>query len=218
MDQNALKLTAARAALDYVPSGAVLGVGSGSTVNLFIGELARIKQRVDAAVASSEATARRLAEAGIRVIDLNEVDDLPVYIDGADEVTEHLSMIKGGGGALTREKIVAAVAREFVCIADQSKFVPVLGKFPLPVEVIAMARGYVARELAKLGGQPVLRQGFTTDNGNVILDVHHLSIVNPIELETTINQLAGVVTCGLFARRGADVLLLAGADGLKTVR
>jgi ribose 5-phosphate isomerase A len=218
MDQNALKLTAARAALDYVPSGAVLGVGSGSTVNLFIGELARIKQRVDAAVASSEATARRLAEAGIRVIDLNEVDDLPVYIDGADEVTEHLSMIKGGGGALTREKIVAAVAREFVCIADQSKFVSVLGKFPLPVEVIAMARGYVARELAKLGGQPVLRQGFTTDNGNVILDVHHLSIVNPIELETTINQLAGVVTCGLFARRGADVLLLAGADGLKTVR
>jgi ribose 5-phosphate isomerase A len=218
MDQNALKLAAARAALDYVPSGAVLGVGSGSTVNLFISELAAIKQRVDAAVASSAATARRLAEIGIRVIDLNQVGDLPIYVDGADEITEHLSMIKGGGGALTREKIVAAVAREFVCIADQSKFVPVLGKFPLPVEVIPMARGYVARELAKLGGQPVLRQGFTTDNGNVILDVHHLSISNPVELETTINQLAGVVTCGLFARRGADVLLLAAADGIKTLR
>jgi ribose 5-phosphate isomerase A len=218
MDQNAMKLAAARAALDYVQNGAVLGVGSGSTVNLFIEELARIRQRVEAAVASSEATAQRLTAVGIRVIDLNQVDDMPVYVDGADEITEHLSMIKGGGGALTREKIVAAVARQFVCIADQSKFVPVLGKFPLPVEVIPMARSYVARELVKLGSQPVLRQGFTTDNGNVILDAHHFTITDPIALETKINQLAGVVTCGLFARRGADVLLLAAPDGIRTIK
>jgi ribose 5-phosphate isomerase A len=155
---------------------------------------------------------------GIHVVDLNAVDDMPVYVDGADEVTEHLSMIKGGGGALTREKIVAAVARDFICIADESKFVPVLGKFPLPVEVIPMARSYVARELAKLGGAPALRQGFTTDNGNVILDVSNLSISNPVELETTINQITGVVTCGLFARRGANVLLLAGSSGVRTLR
>lgn len=209
-----MKLAAARAALDYVPSGAVLGVGSGSTVNLFIAALPGIRQRIEAAVASSEATAQRLAAAGIRVLDLNEVDDMPVYVDGADEVTEHLSMIKGGGGALTREKIVAAVAREFVCIADQSKFVQVLGKFPLPVEVIPMARSYVGRELAKLGATPVLRPGFTTDNGNIILDAHNLVISNPAELESAINQIAGVVTCGLFARRGADVLLLAGPEGV----
>lgn len=209
-----MKLAAARAALDYVPSGAVLGVGSGSTVNLFIAALPGIRQRIEAAVASSEATAQRLAAAGIRVLDLNEVDDMPVYVDGADEVTEHLSMIKGGGGALTREKIVAAVAREFVCIADQSKFVQVLGKFPLPVEVIPMARSHVGRELAKLGATPVLRPGFTTDNGNIILDAHNLVISNPAELESAINQIAGVVTCGLFARRGADVLLLAGPEGV----
>lgn len=212
-----MKLAAARAALDYVQIGAVLGVGSGSTVNLFIEELAQIKQRVDAAVASSEATAQRLAAVGIRVVDLNQVDEMPVYVDGADEITEHLSMIKGGGGALTREKIVAAVARQFVCIADHSKFVPVLGKFPLPVEVVPMARSYVARELVKLGSQPVLRQGFMTDNGNVILDAHHFNIPNPVELETTINQLAGVVTCGLFARRGADILLLASPGGVRTL-
>jgi len=210
-----MKLAAARAALDYVQSGAVLGVGSGSTVNLFIDELARIKQRVEAAVASSEATAQRLAAVGIRVVDLNQVDYMPIYIDGADEVNEHLSMIKGGGGALTREKIAAAVAREFVCIADESKFVPVLGRFPLPVEVIPMARSYIARELVRLGSRPVLRQGFTTDNGNVILDAHHFEITNPVELETAINQLAGVVTCGLFARRGANVLLLAHASGVR---
>ncbi len=209
-----MKLAAARAALDYVPSGAVLGVGSGSTVNLFIAALPGIRQRIEAAVASSEATAQRLAAAGIRVLDLNEVDDMPVYVDGADEVTEHLSMIKGGGGALTREKIVAAVAREFVCIADQSKLVPVLGQFPLPVEVIPMARSHVGRELAKLGATPVLRPGFTTDNGNIILDAHNLVISNPAELESAINQIAGVVTCGLFARRGADVLLLAGPEGV----
>ncbi len=218
MDQNARKLAAARAALDYVPNGGVIGVGTGSTANFFIDELAPIKHRVDAAVASSEATAQRLMALGIHVVDLNAVDDMPVYVDGADEVTEHLSMIKGGGGALTREKIVAAVARDFICIADESKFVPVLGKFPLPVEVIPMARSYVARELAKLGGVPALRQGFTTDNGNVILDVSNLSISNPVELETTINQITGVVTCGLFARRGANVLLLAGSSGVRTLR
>ncbi|MBI4203654.1 MAG: ribose-5-phosphate isomerase RpiA [Betaproteobacteria bacterium] len=209
MSQDELKKAAARAALDHVPPDGVIGVGTGSTVNFFIAELGRLKHRLEGAVPSSEATAQRLKQLGIPVLDLNSVGELPVYVDGADEITRHLAMIKGGGGALTREKIVAAVARKFVCIADESKLVDVLGKFPLPVEVIPMARSYVARELAKLGGTPVWRPGFVTDNGNVILDVHDLDILRPVELETILDQIAGVVTNGLFARRGADILLLA---------
>jgi ribose 5-phosphate isomerase A len=217
MDQNALKLAVARAAIAHVPAGGIVGVGTGSTANFFIDELAAIKHRFDGAVASSEASAERLRKHGIEVHDLNNVRDLPVYVDGADEITRHLAMIKGGGGALTREKIVAAVAGKFVCIADQSKLVDVLGTFPLPVEVLPMARSYVARELVKLGGQPALRPGFTTDNGNVILDVHNLRIMNPPELEAAINQITGVVTNGLFARRGADVLLLGTESGVQTL-
>ncbi len=217
MNKDELKRAAAKAALAYVPDGAVVGVGTGSTANHFIDELVLNHSRIDAAVASSEASASRLKAGGVRVLDLNVVDELPVYVDGADEITRHLYMIKGGGGALTREKIVAAVAQRFVCIADDSKLVSVLGAFPLPVEVIPMARSHVARELVKLGGQPQLRQGFTTDNGNIILDVHGLQISDPMELETAINQLVGVVTNGLFARRGADVALLAAADGVRTL-
>jgi ribose 5-phosphate isomerase A len=217
MTQDEQKRAAAKAAVQYVPAGSIIGVGTGSTANYFIDELARIKRNLDGAVASSEETARRLRDHGIEVLDLNSVDELPVYVDGTDEITEHLHMIKGGGGALTREKIVAAVAKKFVCIADESKLVPVLGKFPLPLEVIPMARGYVAREITRLGGQPILRQGFTTDNGNVILDVHGLQILDPVELEMTLNQITGVVTNGLFARRGADVLLLSGAEGVRTI-
>ena len=211
-----MKQAAAKAALAHVAADGVVGVGTGSTANFFIAELGRIKHKLDGAVASSEASAQRLKQLGIPVLELNSVKDLPVYVDGADEITRHLAMIKGGGGALTREKIVAAVARKFVCIADETKLVEVLGKFPLPVEVIPMARSYVARELVKLGGQPEWRRGFTTDNGNVILDVHNLEILKPVELETTINQIAGVVTNGLFARRGADVLLLGTAGGVQT--
>lgn len=217
MTQDDLKKAVARAAIAYVPDDCIVGVGTGSTANFFIDELARIKGRIEGAVASSEATAARLKAAGIRVLDLNAVDELPVYVDGADEVTRHLHMIKGGGGALTREKIVAAVAGKFVCIADESKLKDVLGGFPLPVEVIPMARSHVARELVRLGGHPELRPGFTTDNGNVILDVRGLSIVNPVELEAAVNQIVGVVTNGLFARRGADVLLLGGASGVRTL-
>lgn len=217
MTQDEQKRAAAKAAIQYVPAGSIIGVGTGSTANYFIDELASIKRNLDGAVASSAATASRLRDHGIEVLDLNSVDGLQVYVDGADEITEHLHMIKGGGGALTREKIVAAVAKKFVCIADESKLVPVLGKFPLPIEVIPMARGYVAREITRLGGQPKLRQGFTTDNGNVILDVHGLQIVNPTELETTLNQIPGVVTNGLFARRKADVLLLSSADRVRTI-
>ena len=217
MTQDELKQAVARAAITHVPVGCIVGVGTGSTANYFIDELGKIKHRIDGAVASSEASAQRLRKHGIEVLDLNNVDDLPVYVDGADEITRHLAMIKGGGGALTREKIVAAVARKFVCIADGSKLVDVLGKFPLPVEVLPMARSYVARELVRLGGQPALRQGFTTDNGNLILDVHNLQILNPPELEAAINQITGVVTNGLFARRGADVLLLGTADGVQTL-
>jgi ribose 5-phosphate isomerase A len=217
VNQDDLKRAVAAAAITHVPAGCVLGVGSGSTANAFIAELGKVRARVAGAVASSEATAKRLKEAGIEVLDLNGVDDIPVYVDGADEITRHLAMIKGGGGALTREKIVAAVARRFVCIADQSKLVDVLGRFPLPVEVIPLARSFVARELVKLGGAPEWRQGFVTDNGNVILDVHNLSITAPAELETTLNQLPGVVTNGLFARRGADVLLLGTAGGVTTL-
>jgi ribose 5-phosphate isomerase A len=218
MDQNTLKRMAAEAAIAYVPDDCVVGVGTGSTVNHFIAALGRIKGRLQGAVSSSEASARLLREAGIRVQDLNSSGDLDLYVDGADEITEHLHMIKGGGGALTREKIVAAASRKFICIADASKLVGVLGAYPLPVDVIPMARSYVARQLVKLGGQPVLREGFTTDNGNVILDVHGLTILDPIELEAAINQIPGVVTNGLFARRGADVLLLADEGGVRTLK
>jgi ribose 5-phosphate isomerase A len=217
MSQDDLKQSVAREAIRYVVDDAVIGVGSGSTANFFIDELGKLKNRIAGAVASSEKTAERLKRHGIRLFDLNGVNELPVYIDGADEITEHLAMIKGGGGALTREKVVAAVAKKFVCIADESKLVPVLGKFPLPVEVIPMARAYVARQIVKLGGQPKLREGFTTDNGNIILDVWGLTILNPVELETTINNVTGVVTNGLFARRGADVLLLGTKNGVKTL-
>ena len=212
-----LKRAAAEAAIAHVPTGGVVGVGTGSTANFFIDALGKVKHRVDAAVASSEATASRLRAVGIEVLDLNCVEELRVYVDGADEITRGLHMIKGGGGALTREKIVAQVARTFVCVADESKLKDVLGRFPLPVEVIPMARALVAREMAKLGGTPRLREGFVTDNGNVILDVHDLAIANPAELEARINQIPGVVTNGLFARRGADVLLLATARGVETL-
>ena len=217
MTQDELKQAVAREAIKHVVEDAVIGVGTGSTANFFIDELARMRNRIAGAVASSERSAERLNGHGIRVLDLNSVNELPVYIDGADEITEHLAMIKGGGGALTREKIVAAVAKKFVCIADESKLVPVLGKFPLPVEVIAMARAYVARQMVRLGGQPKLRQGITTDNGNIILDVWGLSILNPVELETALNNIAGVVTNGLFARRRADVLLLGTKTGVRTI-
>jgi ribose 5-phosphate isomerase A len=216
MTQDELKQAVAREAIKHVVEDAVVGVGSGSTANFFIDELGKIKNRISGAVASSDRSAERLKGHGIRLFDLNSVNELPVYIDGADEITEHLAMIKGGGGALTREKIVAAAARKFVCIADESKLVPVLGKFPLPVEVIPMARAYVARQMVKLGGQPQLREGFTTDNGNVVLDIRGLSILNPVELENAINGVAGVVTNGLFARRGADVLLLGTNAGVVT--
>ena len=217
LTQDDLKRAVAQAAIAYVPDDCIVGVGTGSTANFFIDELAKIKKRIRGAVASSEASTKRLQSHGIEVLSLNEAGDLPVYVDGADEITRHMHMLKGGGGALTREKIVAAASKKFICVCDASKLVDVLGKFPLPVEVIPMARSYVARELVKLGGQPQLREGFATDNGNVILDVHNLQIINPVELETTLNQLAGVVTNGLFARRAADVLLLGTADGVKTL-
>jgi ribose 5-phosphate isomerase A len=218
MNQDELKQAVAREALRYVVDDAWVGVGSGSTANFFIDELARYRGRIRGAVASSVKTAERLKARGIPLEELNNTGDLPVYVDGADEVTEHGAMIKGGGGALTREKIVAGASRQFVCIVDASKLVPVLGRFPLPVEVIPMARSYVARELAKLGGQPEWRMGFTTDNGNVILDVRGLSILNPVELEAVINQIPGVVTVGLFARRGADVILVGGESGVQTLK
>ncbi|MDR2195887.1 MAG: ribose-5-phosphate isomerase RpiA [Gallionellaceae bacterium] len=217
MTQDELKQAVARAAIAHVPNDCIVGVGTGSTANFFIDALAEIKSRIRGAVASSEASAKRLQGHGIEVLSLNEAGTLPVYVDGADEITRHLHMVKGGGGALTREKIVAAASRKFVCVCDASKLVDVLGKFPLPIEVIPMARSYVARELTAMGGQPKLREGFTTDNGNVILDVHGLSILNPVELETTLNNIAGVVTNGLFARRAADVLLLGTPDGVQTL-
>ena len=215
--QDEQKREVAQAAIQHIPIGSIVGVGTGSTANYFIDELAKIKHKIDGAVASSDDTAQRLKNHHIEVLDLNNVSDIPVYVDGADEITEHLHMIKGGGGALTREKIVAATAKKFVCVADQSKLVSVLGAFPLPVEVIPMARSYVAREIVQLGGQPVLREGFITDNGNVILDVHGLKILNPTELEMDLNQIAGIVTNGLFAKRGADVLLLATDKGVRTI-
>lgn len=211
------KRAVAEAALAYVPRGQVIGVGTGSTANFFIDMLGDLRQQIAGAVASSEATAQRLKKVGIDVLDLNSVNELPVYVDGADEISPDLHLIKGGGGALTREKIVAAVAHQFVCIADESKCVDILGRFPLPVEVIPMARAYVARELVRLGGAPDLRIGFTTDNGNCILDVHGLEILNPIEMEREINQIAGVVTVGLFARRAADVALIGGVGGVRRV-
>ncbi|HRB20096.1 MAG TPA: ribose-5-phosphate isomerase RpiA [Nitrosomonas sp.] len=217
MTQDELKRAVAAAAIQYVPVGSIVGVGTGSTTNFFIDELAKIKHKIEGAVASSDATAQRLKGHGIEVLDLNNVTDIPVYVDGADEITEHLHMIKGGGGALTREKIVAAVAQKFICVADQSKLVNVLGKFPLPIEVIPMARSYVAREIVLLGGQPALRQGFTTDNGNVILDIHGMQMMNPVELERQLNQITGVVTNGLFALRPANVLLLGTDSGVKTM-
>lgn len=217
LTQDEMKQAVAQAAIAHVPNDSIVGVGTGSTANFFIDALAAIKGRLRGAVASSEASAKRLQAHGIEVVSLNDAGTLPVYVDGADEITRHLHMIKGGGGALTREKIVAAASRKFVCVCDASKLVDVLGKFPLPVEVIPMARSYVARELVALGGQPKLREGFTTDNGNVILDVHGLSILNPVELETALNSIAGVVTNGLFARRPADVLLLGTPGGVETL-
>jgi len=217
MTPDEKKKAVAEAALAYVESGWVIGIGTGSTANHFIDGLAKIKGKLDGAVASSVASAARLKQHGIPVLDLNATGDLPLYVDGADESTRHLHLIKGGGGALTREKIVAAASKKFVCVADDSKLVNVLGKFPLPVEVIPMGRSYVARKLVELGGQPVLREGFTTDNGNLILDVHNLLILNPVELEEKLDHIAGVVTNGLFARRPANVLLLGTDQGVQTL-
>ena len=214
MSQDDLKRQVAEAALQYAQEG-VIGVGSGSTVNMFIEALATVKGRIEGAVAASEASAERLKKHGIRVFELNSVNDLPIYVDGADEVNENLYMIKGGGGALTREKIIAAVAKKFVCICDASKLVPVLGKFPLPLEVIPMARSYVGREMLKRGAQPVLRENYKTDNGNLILDCHGLVLLDPPTVEAELNNIAGVVTNGIFARRPADVLLLAEKSGVR---
>jgi len=221
MTQDELKQAVAAAAFDYIQKylddDAVIGVGTGSTANLFIEELAKVKQKVNATVASSEETASRLKDHGIPVYDLNSVNEVTVYIDGADETNQYLQLIKGGGAALTREKIIAAVSKEFVCIADGSKWVDVLGDFPLPVEVIPMARSHVGRQIVKLGGDPVYREGVVTDNGNIILDVHNMSIVNPRELECQLNEVVGVVTNGLFARRPADILLLGKESGVETI-
>ena len=217
MTQDEMKLAVAKAAIEYIPDDCIVGVGTGSTANFFIDELAKIKGRIEGTVASSEASAARLKAHGIRVFDLNSVDKMPVYVDGADEVNHYLQMVKGGGGALTREKIVATVADKFICIADKSKLVPVLGHFPLPIEVIPMARSHVAREILKIGGQPTLREGFTTDNGNIILDVFGLQIAQAAELEKQLNQITGVVTNGLFAVRRADVLLLGTPNGVEVM-
>ena len=217
MTADELKKTAAKAALDHIGDGNIIGVGTGSTVNHFIDLLAPVKHRIEGAVSSSEASTERMKAHGIPVLDLNAVGELQVYIDGADESNRQLQLIKGGGGALTREKIVAAASEKFVCIADQSKLVDVLGSFPLPVEVVPMARSYVARELVKLGGTPVWREQFVTDNGNLILDVHHLSIMEPVKLDQQINNIAGVVTVGIFALRPADLLILGGPEGVKTL-
>lgn len=217
MSQDLLKKAAAEAALEYVLPGTVVGVGTGSTVNFFIDALAKVKHKIEGTVSSSVASTERLKAHGIPVYDLNAVDGIEVYVDGADESNEHLHLIKGGGGALTREKIIAAVAKKFVCIADESKLVPLLGKFPLPVEVIPMARSHVARQIVKLGGNPVYRDGFVTDNGNIILDIHGLQIVDPSRLETDLNQIVGVVTNGLFAHRPADVLIMGTKDGIRKI-
>ncbi len=217
MNQDEMKKAVAEAALEHVENGMVVGVGTGSTTNMFIDALAGMKNRIDGTVASSVASAERLKGHGIPVYDLNAVDEVSVYVDGADEANRHLQLIKGGGGALTREKIVAAVARKFVCIVDESKVVDVLGSFPLPVEVIPMARSLVARQLVKLGGEPVLREGFKTDNGNIILDVHNLDLVDPVRMEEQINNLTGVVTNGIFAKRPADLMLVGAKGGVQTL-
>ena len=222
MNQDELKQAVGQAAVDYIKphldEDSIIGVGTGSTANCFIDALAAVKHLFDGAVASSEVSAERLKSHGIPVYDLNSVDGMDFYIDGADEINEHLEMIKGGGAALTREKIVAAVAKKFVCVADESKMVGMMGTFPLPVEVVPMARSHVARELVKLGGDPVWREGVVTDNGGQILDVHNLKIQSPMQLESEINQITGVITNGLFAQRGADVLLLGTQDGVKTLK
>ena len=217
MNADEMKRQAAEAAIEYLPHAGIIGVGTGSTVNHFIDALAAVKNRFDGAVSSSEASTERMKKLGIDVLDLNNTGGLEVYVDGADESNRHLHLIKGGGGALTREKIVAAASKRFVCIADESKLVDVLGSFPLPVEVIPMARSYVARELTALGGNPVWRENFTTDNGNLILDVHGLEIMEPMKMETAINQIAGVVTVGIFAHRPADVLILGTPDGPRVI-
>ncbi|GIU14672.1 ribose-5-phosphate isomerase A [Shewanella sp. c952] len=218
MTQDEMKKAAGWAALQYVEKDSIVGVGTGSTVNHFIDALATMKADIDGAVSSSEASTEKMKALGIPVYDLNSVDDLSVYVDGADEINGHMDMIKGGGAALTREKIVAAVADKFICIVDNTKQVDILGEFPLPVEVIPMARSYVARQLVKLGGDPVYREGVVTDNGNIILDVYNMKIMNPKELEEQINAIVGVVTNGLFAMRGADVLLVGTPEGVKTVK
>ena len=218
MTQDEMKQAVAQAAIEYVEAGTIVGVGTGSTANFFIDELAKIKHKIDGTVASSEASAERLKGHGIEVFDLNSVSEIAVYVDGADEANKYLHLIKGGGGALTREKIVAAASKKFVCIADESKLVDVMGKFPLPVEVIPMARILVAREIIKqVGGEPVLREGFTTDNGNIILDIHNLEIMEPTKIEQILTNITGVVTNGLFAIKPANVLLLGTQDGVKTI-
>ncbi len=217
MNPDEMKKEAAIAAMEYIGSGSIVGVGTGSTVNYFIDQLATIKNKIEGAVSSSEASTERLKAHGIQVIDLNAAGELSIYVDGTDEANHFLQLIKGGGGALTREKIIAAASKKFICIADSSKLVDLLGEFPLPVEVLPMARSYVARELVKLGGTPMWRENFITDNGNLILDVHHLQIMEPIKLERQINDIAGVVTVGLFAARAADVLLLGSSNGVQTI-
>ena len=215
--QDEMKRLAAQAALDYLPDGGIIGVGTGSTVNHFIDLLAPIKGRFDGAVSSSDASTARLKAIGMQVIDLNAAGELEIYVDGADESNRHFQLIKGGGGALTREKIIAGASKKFVCIADETKLVDVLGGFPLPVEVIPMARSFVGRELTKLGGTPVWRENFVTDNGCLILDVHNLQIMEAAKLETIINQIPGVVTVGIFAHRPADVLILGTPDGPRII-
>lgn len=217
MDDHVLKRDAARTALNHVREGDWLGVGTGSTVDAFIDVLAEEQPNILGCISSSDATTRRLRDAGLTVEELNAAGDLPLYVDGADECNKHLELIKGGGGALTREKVIAGAAREFICMVDTGKQVGLLGRFPLPVEVIPMARSYVARQLIKLGGEPELREGFTTDNGNPIIDVHNLEILNPIEMEDRINAIPGVVTVGLFARRPADQLVVAADTGVETI-
>ncbi|MEE9492183.1 MAG: ribose-5-phosphate isomerase RpiA [Gammaproteobacteria bacterium] len=216
MNQDELKKQVAEAAIEYVESGSIVGVGTGSTANFFIDALAKIKGKIDGTVASSVASAERLKGHGIPVMDLNQAGELSIYVDGADETNESLHLIKGGGGALTREKIVAGASEKFICICDDSKLVKLLGKFPLPVEVIPMAQSYIAREMVKMGGQPILREGFTTDNGNIILDVHNLEIMRPVTMEEAMNNLPGIVTVGIFAKRPADVLLLGTSQGVVT--
>lgn len=217
MSPDEKKKAAAMAAIEYIEDDSIVGVGTGSTVNYFIDHLAEIKNRIEGAVSSSKASEERLKKHNIPVVSLNNVNEIPVYVDGADESTKNLHLIKGGGGALTREKIVAAASNKFVCIVDDTKLVDLLGKFPLPVEVIPMAQSFVAREIAKLGGTPELRQGYTTDNGNIILDIHNLKIINPVEMETTLNQITGTVTNGLFALRSADILIIADNNEVKTM-